>query len=165
MTHPGGAPRGAEQRAARQTGSMLQTGVDLVEVVVAIEHPRSDEPQVRSPGGRGWVNAQDQSIFLLQHLPGVVQVASYHGLAPGATAADHAQQGDVVLYDWNNDGVYDHEAIITSSDGTNPDGTINWDLVDAHTNNRYHAYWTLARYNANWATTRIVVLHIPATTS
>ncbi|HZT85456.1 MAG TPA: amidase domain-containing protein, partial [Gaiellaceae bacterium] len=91
-----------------------------------------------------WVNAQDQSIFLLQHLPGVVQVASYYGLAPGATAADHAQQGDVVLHDWNNDGVYDHEAIITSSDGTNPDGTINWDLVDAHTNNRYHAYWTLA---------------------
>lgn len=112
-----------------------------------------------------WVNAQDQSLFLLQHLPGVTQVASYYGLAPGATAADQAQQGDVVLYDWNNDGVYDHEAIITASDGTNPDGTTNWDLVDAHTNNRYHAYWTLAQYNASWATTRIVVLHIAPTTS
>jgi putative amidase-like protein len=70
-----------------------------------------------------------------------------------------------VLYDWNNDGVYDHEAILTASDATNPDGTTNWDLVDAHTNNRYHAYWTLAQYNASWPTTRIVVLHIAPTTS
>jgi hypothetical protein len=36
---------------------------------------------------------------------------------------------DVVLYDWNNDGVYDHEAIVTASDSTNPDGSTNWDLV------------------------------------
>ncbi len=112
-----------------------------------------------------WVNAQHQSTFLLQYLPGVTQVASYYGLAPGTTAADHATQGDVVLYDWNNDGVFDHEAIVTASDGTNADGTTNWDLVDAHTNNRYHAYWTLAQYNASWATTRIVVLHISPATS
>lgn len=112
-----------------------------------------------------WVNAQHQSTFMLQYLPGVTQVASYDGLAPGVTAADHAEQGDVVLYDWNNDGVYDHEAIVTASDGANPDGTTNWDLVDAHTNNRYHAYWTLAQYNARWATTRIVVLHFSPTTS
>jgi hypothetical protein len=106
-----------------------------------------------------WVNAQDNSIFALQHLPGVKQVASYYGIAPGQMVADNAGQGDIVLYDFNNDGVYDHEAIVTASDGT------SWDLVDAHTNNRYHAYWTLAQYNASWATTRIVVLHIPSTTS
>lgn len=58
-----------------------------------------------------------------------------------------------------------HWANISARDGTNPDGTTNWDLVDAHTNNRYHAYWTLAQYNASWATTRIVVLHIAPTTS
>jgi hypothetical protein len=113
-----------------------------------------------------WVNAQDQSIFDLQHLPGVTQVASYYGIAPGQTVADNASQGDIVLYDFNNDGIYDHEAILVASDGLNPDGSTNWDdLVDAHTNNRYHAYWTLAQYNANWATTRIVVLHIPPGTS
>jgi hypothetical protein len=110
-----------------------------------------------------WVNAQDNSIFLLQHLPGVTQVASYYGIAPGQMAADNAAQGDIVLYDFNNDGVYDHEAIVTASDGT-INGATNWDLVDAHTNNRHHAYWTLAQYNASWATTRIVVLHIPPTT-
>lgn len=112
-----------------------------------------------------WINVQHQSTFALQHLPGVTRVASYYGLAPGQTAADNAGEGDIVLYDWNNDGTYDHEAIITASDGAKPDGTANWDLVDAHTNDRYHAYWTLAQYNGSWATTRIVVLHIPPTTS
>jgi hypothetical protein len=112
-----------------------------------------------------WVNAQDQSLFLLQHLPGVTQVASYYAVAPGQLVADHASQGDVVLYDWNNDGIFDHESIVVGSDGTNADGSTNWDLVDAHTNNRYHAYWTLAQYNSSWATTHIVVLHIPPTAS
>lgn len=106
-----------------------------------------------------WVNAQDNGIFALQHLPGVTQVASVYGIAPGQTAADNATQGDLVLYDWTNDGVFDHEAIVVANDGT------GWDLVDAHTNNRYHVYWTLAQFNSSWATTRIVVLHIPATTS
>jgi hypothetical protein len=106
-----------------------------------------------------WVNAQDNSIFALQHLPGVTQVASYYGIAPGQKVSDNAAQGDIVLYDFNNDGVYDHEGIVVANDGT------SWDLVDAHTNNRYHAYWTLAQFNGSWATTRIVVLHIPATTS
>ena len=93
-------------------------------------------------------------------------MASYLGVAPGALVASNAAQGDVVLYDWNHDGVYDHESILVASDGTtNPDGTPNWDLVDAHTNNRYHAYWTLASYNASWATTQIVVLHIPDNTT
>jgi Putative amidase domain len=106
-----------------------------------------------------WVNAQDNSIFALQHLPGVTQVATYYAVGPGQLVADNATQGDIVLYDFNNDGVYDHESIVVANDGT------SWDLVDAHTNNRYHAYWTLAQVNASWATTRIVVLHIPATTS
>ena len=107
-----------------------------------------------------WVNAQDNSVFAIRHLAGVTQVASYFGVAPGQIVADNASQGDIVLYDFNNDGVYDHEAIITASDGTS-----SWDLVDAHTNNRYHAYWTLAQYNATWATTRIIVLHLPPTTN
>jgi Putative amidase domain len=132
---------------------------------------RRSRPEGRSrPNGvRGyaasWVNAQDQSVFLLQYLPGVTKVASYYGLDQEQLQPTHAGQGDVVLYDWNNDGVFDHEAILTASDGTNPDGSTNWDLVDAHTSNRYHAYWTLAQYNASWATTRIVVLHIAPTTS
>jgi len=106
-----------------------------------------------------WVNSQDNGVFLLQHLTGVTEVASVDGAAPGQVVPDNASQGDIVLYDFNNDGIYDHEAIITASDGS------GWDLVDSHTNNRYHAYWTLAQVNSSWATTHIVVLHIPPTTS
>ena len=50
------------------------------------------------------------------------------------------RDGYVFLYDWDDDGIYDHESIVVASDGPDTDGTPNWDLVDAHTNNRYHAY-------------------------
>ena len=71
-------------------------------------------------------------------------MASYYGVAPGQLVASNAAQGDVVLYDWDDDGVYDHDSIVVASDGLNPGGTPNWDLIDAHTNNRYHGYSTLA---------------------
>lgn len=106
-----------------------------------------------------WINVQSHASFLVSL--GAEQVASYYGVAPGQLVAANAAQGDVVLYDWDADGVFDHESIVVASDGTSPDGTPNWDLVDAHTNNRYHAYWTLAQYNASWGTTQIIVLHIP----
>ena len=107
-----------------------------------------------------WINAQSNSLFLGQNLAGATQIGTWTGLKPTDTPTLTASQGDVVLYDWNNDGVYDHESIITASDN----GGAQWDLVDAHTNNRYHAYWTLAQYNTNWSTTHIVVIHIPAGT-
>lgn len=112
-----------------------------------------------------WVNAEDNSILMLQNEPGVTKVADVYGIAPGQIVADgDAQPGDVVLYDWNNDGTFDHENMITASDGTkNTDGTINYDLADGHTTNRLHAYWTLAQYNSTWATTHIMVLHISPT--
>lgn len=103
-----------------------------------------------------WINAQHNNNFILGSLAGATVVATYVGVAPGQTVPSNASQGDIVLYDWTNNGVYDHEAIIATADGQ---------TVDAHTNNRYHAYWTLAQYNSSWATTRIVVLHIPPTAS
>jgi cell wall-associated NlpC family hydrolase len=103
-----------------------------------------------------WVNAQDNSVFLTQYLPGATVVNSWVGLQPNQVVPSGASQGDVVLYDWNNDGVYDHESLVTTSDGQ---------YVDAHTNNRLHAYWTLAPYNSSWMTTRITVIHIPPSTT
>ena len=49
-----------------------------------------------------WINVQSQRSFLLS-LPGVTQVASYHGVAPGQVVASNAAQGDVVHYDWDDD--------------------------------------------------------------
>jgi putative amidase-like protein len=103
-----------------------------------------------------WINAQSNSVFLLQHLPGVTTVANVMAPSPTETPPSNAIQGDVVFYDWNNDGTFDHESIITTADGQ---------YVDAHTNNRFHAFWTLAPYNSDWMTTHIVVLHIPQSTT
>lgn len=97
-----------------------------------------------------WINAQDNSTFLGSSLP-AAKVASYSGVAPGALVASKASQGDVVSYDWDNDGGVDHQAIVVTADGQ---------YVDAHTNNRYHAYWTLAQYNPQWQTTVMTVYHI-----
>ena len=103
-----------------------------------------------------WVNAQDNSVFLTKYLPGATVVGTYVGLQPDQIVPSGASQGDVVLYDWTNDGVYDHESMVTTMDGQ---------YVDAHTNNRLHAYWTLAPYNSSWMTTRITVIHIAAITT
>ncbi len=97
-----------------------------------------------------WINANDNSAFLAASLP-AVKVGTYTGLGPTVTQASGASQGDVISYDWNGDGVVDHQAIVVTSDGQS---------VDAHTNNRYHAYWTLAQYNAQWQTTIITVYHV-----
>jgi len=97
-----------------------------------------------------WVNANDNSAFLGASLP-ATKVGTYTGLGPTTTQASGASQGDVISYDWNGDGVVDHQALVVTPDGQ---------FVDAHTNNRYHAYWTLAQYNAQWQTTIITVYHI-----
>ena len=102
-----------------------------------------------------WINANDNSTFLGTALP-ATKIGTYTGLGPTVTQASGASQGDVISYDWNGDGVVDHQAVVVTPDGQS---------VDAHTNNRYHAYWTLAQYNAQWQTTIITVYHItPGTT-
>lgn len=52
--------------------------------------------------------------------------------------ASQVRVGDPVYYDWNYDGIYDHMAICVGSYHGVP-------VVDAHSNNHYHASWTLNR--------------------
>ncbi|KAB8128276.1 amidase domain-containing protein [Gracilibacillus oryzae] len=44
--------------------------------------------------------------------------------------------GDVICYDFQGDGRWDHNTIVTSKDSE------NMPLVNAHTNNSRHRYWT-----------------------
>lgn len=103
-----------------------------------------------------WPAAQDNFVFVSSYLPGTSNAASYYGIAPGANVASYAFQGDLVYYDWDTDGTYNHQSIIVTTDGQH---------VDAHTSNRYHVYWTLAQYNAQWQTTVVSAYHIPPSTS
>lgn len=103
-----------------------------------------------------WINAQHQNNFVLGSL-GATRTATFtptSAIAPGTVVTSTLAAGDIVYYDWTSDGTIDHEAIVATADGQ---------YVDAHTNNRYHAYWTLAQYNTQWQTTALYATHIPAT--
>jgi len=128
---------GAEGQHSRDIGRDLP-------LKTAVLHKR------RCSTSTSWINANDNSTFLGASLP-ATKVGTYTGLGPTVTQASGASQGDVISYDWNGDGVVDHQAVVVTSDGQS---------VDAHTNNRYHAYWTLAQYNAQWQTTIITVYHV-----
>jgi len=63
--------------------------------------------------------------------------------------------GEVILYDWESDGTYNH-AGFTVGYGTDPDKGSVGDLTDQHNTDRYHSIWHLRDYNANWPTTTIM---------
>jgi hypothetical protein len=109
-----------------------------------------------------WSVAADQVQFQLWHSPGGYWGMSYGGNIGGGQYND-AAVGDLISYDWYYTGVTDHLAIEIGT-GTDPDpngGHWVGDLVDAHTTNHYHAYWTLQPYNAaHYQTTLVKTLHI-----
>jgi len=82
----------------------------------------------------------------------------YSNIAPGTY--NSAWYGDVILYDWNSDGVWDHASMEVVYSGCDPNSGWCGDLVDAHSRDRWHAFWTLAPYNASWQTTSYGLLHI-----
>lgn len=111
-----------------------------------------------------WSLVPDNDSFLMLHYPG----GWYYGQMSGTTntgTPNGLSRGDVLYYDWTNDGDMDHSTIQTVLMGTDPTSGWYGDLVDAHTTNRYHAIWTLEPYNAQAATTVITLVHVdPANT-
>lgn len=71
-----------------------------------------------------------------------------------------ASLADILEYDWTGDGGWDHAAVEVLYSGCDPDSKWCGDLVDQHTTDRYHAFWTLQPYNANWQTTKIGLWHV-----
>jgi hypothetical protein len=107
---------------------------------------------------RSFTFAQDFRDFLRLDYPGGWD----RGTMPGTSlAADSgAGTGDVLFYDWvpsDNNG-YDHVSIVVGY-GTSDDGHYG-DFVDAHSNNRHHAFWTLRSWNAHISTTVINAVYI-----
>lgn len=88
----------------------------------------------------------------MRHYPGAYQWTS--ASAPSTGAYNSLIYGDLAWYDWgDNNGNpqgYSHVAIEVNYGGTDPDSGWYGDLVDEHTNDRYHAYWSLAPYNSRY---------------
>jgi hypothetical protein len=105
-------------------------------------------------GGRwtfSWSVAADQKQFQALHYPGGYYAGTYSGTYGGN---DDLSTGDQLYYDWTGGGVIDHMSLQVGF-GTDPGSGWVGDLVDQHTTNRYHAYWTLQPYNAQASSTII----------
>lgn len=76
-------------------------------------------------------------------------------------ANDQLSRGDLVFYDFQTNGSWDHVTVQTGY-GTDPNHTFySGSLVDAHCNNHYHEIWTLRPdLGAAYNTTEIGTVHI-----
>lgn len=105
-----------------------------------------------------WSTAPGLMTFLISHVSGTsikgisAQPASQYTPSPYTT-------GDVVFYDWENNGSIDHTTLIAGS-GTTVEG-YSGTYVNGHTNDHHHAIWTLRPYNSRWSTTTYQLVHIP----
>jgi hypothetical protein len=75
-----------------------------------------------------------------------------------------AYPADVLVYDWQGDGIYDHVTIqaLNGSPATCDPSAPSYcgDLVDGHSSDHYHAIWTLWPYNVKRTTTKVYLLHV-----
>src|SRR5690606_20461872 len=70
--------------------------------------------------------------------------SSQQGLTARQVAtADQLEPGDIIVYDFQGDGRYDHSTIVTAKDGDTP-------LVNAHTYDTRHRHWA---YKDSYAST------------
>lgn len=89
--------------------------------------------------------------------------ATQIGTAPGTSTAstDGLAVGDVLYYDWGTGEGISHAAIqVGYGTDTNVTPNLTGDVVDEHTTNRYHAFWSLRYENSNYLTTTIYLVHM-----
>jgi hypothetical protein len=108
-----------------------------------------------------WSVAQDFYTFLMWHYPGGWNEGSAHTLSEQQTTytPNSVVTGDVLFYDWESDGHIDHDGIQVGW-GTDPDSKKYGNYQDQHSNDRYHAFWSLIPYNEKWSTTTITFVHV-----
>ena len=107
-----------------------------------------------------WSVADSYYNFLLGDLPGGVPEGSAPGTSNNFYTPDSVVTGDVLFYDWGKGEGISHAAIQTGIGTAEGDWYGNY--IDEHTTNRYHAFWSLVMYNANYLTTTVYFMHIAA---
>jgi hypothetical protein len=93
-----------------------------------------------------WSYAQNLRNILILDVPGGYTAGTYPGTSTLANPA--GGKGDVFFYDWDSISEtrpIDHASINVGYGST--DDNKYGDFVDSHTNNRHHAFWTLATWN------------------
>jgi hypothetical protein len=108
---------------------------------------------------RTWAYVGSHYTFEIQHFPGGWTIGTVSGAASNSFSGLNA--GDILMYDWTSNGVWDHSSIQTTEgiDHNPLADPQKWgDLVDQHDTDRSRAWWTLGPYNAqrNITTIRLV---------
>ena len=104
-----------------------------------------------------WSVVPDNWNFLMADYPGGWD----WGYQDTSKNTNGALKGDILFYDWDGNGTLDHTSIEVAYSGCDP-ANPSWcgDLVDQHTNDRFHAIWHLRPYNSQAATTQVRLAHI-----
>lgn len=108
-----------------------------------------------------WSGAENLLNQLYVYNPGGSPTAYWSPGTNGSRATSLGSVGDVIFYDWGLGEGISHASIQVAY-GTD---ALGWtgDLVDEHTSNRKHVFWSLRDYNGNYATTWVTVEHVAAT--
>lgn len=93
-----------------------------------------------------WAVAQALQWYLMANRTGL--------RAEEVSSADQLELGDVISYDWDGDGRFQHSTIVTAKDGN------GMPLVDAHTVASHHRYWSYKDSYAWTERTQYRFLHI-----
>jgi Putative amidase domain len=104
-----------------------------------------------------WSVASDLRTFELWHYPGGWDYGTLPGTGNGSTGLS---VGDLYFYDFGDGyGIY-HASIDVAYGYDSNYSAYYGNLVDAHTNNRYHAIWSLSPYNSRRSYTTVYLIHI-----
>lgn len=106
---------------------------------------------------RGRVNGREEWSFswAVAHSLQYYLLTSRSGLrAEDAGDARRLELGDIISYDWNGDGRWQHSAVVTAKDSN------GMPLVNAHTVSSKHRYWSYQDSHAWTEQTRYRFLHI-----
>jgi hypothetical protein len=113
-----------------------------------------------------WSVAADYYTFLFEDIPGGIPEGAAAGTSTNYYTPNSVVTGDVLFYDWGQGLGVSHATIQVGIgyDPNKPNGQVWYgNYIDEHTNNRYHAFWSLYPYNAaDRATTTIYFMHIAA---
>lgn len=121
------------------SNAMLHGGFPMDEQWYSITDS-SGNWQYGSDNDHPWTVAPDLLDYLLGMNLAVV-INTFTGPQRGSNPTNGLAQGDLVFFSWKNDGNYTHVVIQTV--GVVDNSGNEFDQVDAHTTDRYRAFWTL----------------------
>jgi len=87
-------------------------------------------------------------------------IRTYHGVKTAYPTG--VALGDIVYYAWQNDHTFasnSHGSVVTVLNGRATSSAYTGVLINAHSNDRYHEFFTLPGMNLYWQTTYIEIVH------